>query len=76
MVKRIVSGSLWFVAAGWGFNLLGLITGTPPVMGFVFGAAVGAFVGIDPLHLFWAVKAPAVPARDVVPAKGVVQTHV
>ena len=76
MVKRIVSAALWFVAAGWGFNLLGLMTGTPSVMGLAFGAAVAAFVGIDPLHLFWAVKAPAVPARDVVAAKGVVQTHV
>ncbi len=78
MVKKIAGGTLWFLAAGWGFNLLGLITGTPPVMGFVVGAAVGAFVGIDPLHLFWPVKpaAPAFSERDGVSAKGVLQTHV
>jgi hypothetical protein len=75
MVKRIASGTLWFVAVGWGFNLLGLITGTPPVMGFVFGAVVGAFVGLDPLHLFWAIKPAAVLATDV-SSKGALQTHV
>ena len=75
MVKRIASATLWFVAAGWGFNLLGLITGTPPVLGFVFGAAVGTFVGIDPMHLFWAVKPTAVLASDV-SAKGALQTRV
>ena len=73
MVKRIASATLWFIAAGWGFNLLGLITGTPPVMGFAFGAAVGAFVGIDPLHLFWPVKAAAIPA---LPATGAMRTQV
>ena len=76
MVKRIASATLWFVAAGWGFNLLGLITGTPPVMGFAFGLAVGAFVGIDPMHLIWPVNARAVPASDAVSAKGILQTHV
>jgi len=76
MVKRIASATLWFIAAGWGFNLLGLITGTPPVMGFAFGAAVGAFVGIDPLHLFWPVKAAALPALDAVPVTGAMRTQV
>lgn len=75
MVKRIASATLWFIAAGWGFNLLGLITGTPPVMGFAFGAAVGAFVGIDPMHLFWSVKNPATPARDAATVTGAMQTH-
>jgi hypothetical protein len=71
MVKRIASATLWFIAAGWGFNLLGLITGTPPVMGFAFGAAVGAFVGIDPMHLFWPVKVGAAAA-----IAGAIQTQV
>ena len=70
MVKRIASATLWFIAAGWGFNLLGLITGTPPVMGFAFGAAVGAFVAIDPMHLFWPVKVAAAPVT------GAMQTQV
>ena len=78
MVKRIVSATLWFVAVGWGFNLLGLITGTPPIMGFAIGIAAGAFVGIDPMHLFWPVKllAPAAPSRDAVAAKGPLQTQI
>jgi hypothetical protein len=76
MVKRIASATLWFIAAGWGFNLLGLITGTPPVMGVAFGAAVGAFVGIDPLHLFWPVKAGAIPALDAGPSTGAMRTQV
>jgi hypothetical protein len=76
MVKRIASATLWFIAAGWGFNLLGLITGTPPVMGFAFGAAVAAFVGTDPLHLFWPVKAAAISALDAVPATGAMRTQV
>ena len=76
MVKRIASATLWFVAVGWGFNLLGLITGTPPIMGFAVGIVAGAFVGIDPMHLFWPVKAQAVAGRDAVSAKGVLQTRV
>jgi len=80
MVKRIASATLWFIAVGWGFNLLGLITGTPPIMGIALGAAVGAFVGTDPMHLFWPIKvatpATAAPARDAVPATGAMQTQV
>jgi hypothetical protein len=78
MVKRLSSVALWFIAVGWGFNLLGLITGTPPIVGIVVGAAVAAFVGIDPLHLFWPIKAPALvaPAKDAPPATGALQTQV
>ena len=81
MVKRIASAALWFVAAGWGFNLLGLITGTPPVLGIAFGAAVGAFVGMDPLHLFWPLKAaapvpPAGVVRETAAVSGAMQTQV
>jgi hypothetical protein len=75
MVKRIASATLWFIAVGWGFNLLGLITGTPPIMGFAIGIVAGAFVGIDPLHLFWPVEAPAAPARDAIAANGAFQTR-
>jgi hypothetical protein len=78
MVKRIVSASMWFLAAGWGFNLLSLMTGVPPVAGIAFGAAVAAFVGLDPLHLFWPVKAPtpAVLELDAVTSTGGLQTQV
>jgi hypothetical protein len=78
MVKRIVSSALWFIAAGWGFNLLSLTTGAPPIAGIAFAAAVAAFVGLDPLHLFWPVKAPTpvAVARDGGTANGALQTQV
>jgi hypothetical protein len=78
MVKRIVSASMWFLAAGWGFNLLSLITGAPPIAGIAFGAAVAAFIGLDPLHLFWPVKAPTpiVLDLDTLTTTGSLQTQV
>jgi hypothetical protein len=76
MVKRIASATLWFLAVGWGFNLLGLITGTPPIMGLAVGIAAGAFVGLDPRHLSWPVRAPAAAARDALPVNGAMQTRV
>ena len=73
MVKRILSASLWFFAAGWGFNLLSVVTGAPPVAGIAFGAAVAAFVGLDPLHLFWP---PVALERDTSSVAGVLPTQV
>ena len=58
MVKRIATALLWFIAAGWGFNYLSLLFGTPPILGLVLAGGMSAFVGVDPMRLFW-------PARNV-----------
>ena len=78
MVIRILSSSLWFIAAGWGFNLLSQVTGAPPVAGIAFAAAVATFVGVDPLHLFWPVKAqaPVGLERDTTSVAGALPTQV
>ena len=53
MAKRIGVSVLWYLAVGWGLNFLAFFFGFPSlaVYGIAFGTA--AFVGIDPLHLFW-----------------------
>jgi hypothetical protein len=78
MVKRIASASLWFVATVWGFSFVNLMMEAPPALGIVIAAAVSAFVAIDPLHLFWPVRAVAVvaPTRAAAPASGAMQTQV
>jgi hypothetical protein len=78
MTKRIGSAALWFVAIGWGFNYIAALTGMSPAIGMAIAAWVGAFVGLDPLHLFWAapIRAEAGPARDAVPVSGAMQTQV
>jgi hypothetical protein len=77
MVKRIASASLWFLAVGWGFNYLSAITGMSPIIGMAVAAAVGTFVGIDPLNLFWPerVASPVTRARDAVQVSGAFQTQ-
>jgi uncharacterized membrane protein YjjB (DUF3815 family) len=78
MVKRFACSLLWFLAVGWGFNYLSVITGSSPVIGMAIAAAVGAFVGVDPLRLFWPkrVAYPAIRTRDVVPVSAALQTQV
>jgi len=78
MVKRIFSGVTWFIAVGWGVNLLSLVTGTPQILGIALGVAVGTFVGMDPLHLIWPVRAEAPPtlALDAAAVPGAMQTQV
>jgi hypothetical protein len=50
MLKRSVTAVLWFLAAGWGWNLLSLATGLPAFPGIVLGLALAAvvLVGSDP----------------------------
>ena len=77
MAKRIASSIIWFLAVGWGFNYISSITGVSPLIGMVLGVSIGAFVGMDPLHVFWPVttKAPTAQMRDAVPATGALQTQ-
>ena len=78
MVKRIACSVLWFLAVGWGFNYLSAIMGASPVIDMAIAAAVGAFVGIDPLHLFWPapVASPASSTQAAVKVSGILQTQV
>ena len=74
MVKRIAASALWFFAVSWGFNIVNAMTGFSPVLGMAIAAAVGTFVGLDPLHLFWPVQA-ALPAtrQTALPVSGAMQ---
>jgi hypothetical protein len=64
MVKRVAASVLWFLAVGWGMDYLSAIVGAPPVLGLALSAAIAAFVGIDPLHLFWPAPATVAVARS------------
>ena len=66
MVTRIASGVLWFFTVAWGWNYIALMSGLPSLLGLALGAAVGAFVWADPLHLFWPAVQDA-PARRTAP---------
>lgn len=63
MVKRIAAPVLWFFTVATAWNYVVLMSGAPSFPGLVFGAAVAAFVAIDPFHLIWA-KAPEAPSRE------------
>ena len=77
MVKRIAGSALWFFAVCWGFNIVSAMTGFSPILGMAIAAAVGAFVVVDPLHLFWPERA-ALPAtrQTALPVSGALQTQV
>jgi hypothetical protein len=73
MLKRVAAGALWFVATLWLFNFAGAYLGVPSLVGFVVAAAVGGFIGGDPLKLYWrtqrrTVAVAPVAAREFVTA--------
>ncbi len=72
MVKRAVSVPLWFFAGWTLYNLVAFVTGAPQYAGPVIGLALAAFVGLDPLHLFWpvAVRTSDRAAAPVAPSVG------
>jgi hypothetical protein len=53
MVIRITSAVLWFIAMSWAANFASAFVGLSPVLGFGSAAAIGAFIGTDPLRLLW-----------------------
>lgn len=66
MVKRVASAALWFISVGAAFEYLTLMTGLHPAVGFVVATSVGAFFGLDPLHVIWTKRAAsATPSRRV-----------
>jgi hypothetical protein len=56
MVKRIAAAVLWFISLSAASEYATLIAGVPPVLGLALAGAVSAFVGLDPLDLFWTVR--------------------
>jgi hypothetical protein len=54
MSKRIAATVLWFLAGWYGIAMLADVVGLGAATAPFLGAAVGAFVGMDPLGLFWA----------------------
>ena len=78
MVKRVACAVLWFLAVGWGLNFVVAITGVSPIIAMAVAAAVGAFVALDPLHLFWPAPAGSTvaPPLDTVPISGAMPTQV
>ena len=52
-LRRILGAFLWFEAAGSAAGILMYVTGVPTALSLVVGAAVAAFVYVDPTHLFW-----------------------
>lgn len=73
MVKRLLAGILWFVATLWLFNFASALLGVPSIVGLLVAAAIGGFIGGDPLKLYWrtqrrTVVATPVAGRDFVTA--------
>jgi hypothetical protein len=68
MVKRIAAPVLWFFTVATAWNYVVLMSGAPSFPGLVFGAAVAAFVAIDPFHLIWAKASEAPASRESKPA--------
>ena len=78
MVKRVASVALWFIATGWAFNYVSLLTGLPSILGLALAGVVSAFVGLDPMRLVWPARegplAPRIVRVDV--AQGATQPHI
>jgi hypothetical protein len=64
MAKHLVASLLWYLAVAWGWNYIAALTGLPSIIGLGLGAAVAAFVAIDPFHLVWAKAAADAPASE------------
>jgi hypothetical protein len=63
MSRRIVAALLWVwaIATAWAFLAWG--AGVPSELGPFVALAVGAFVGMDPLHRIWTKPTPIRSAK-------------
>lgn len=52
-MKRLIAGSLWFLAFWFMYELLWSLTGVPRLAGPVIAMFVAATVSVDPMHWFW-----------------------
>ena len=53
MKKRLASGSLWFIAIWFGYEILWSVVGVPRMVGPMLAFAVASLVVADPAGLFW-----------------------
>ena len=53
MIKRTVAGILWLLAFWSAWAVVSVVVTLPPVPGVLIGAAIGAFVALDPFHRIW-----------------------
>ena len=53
MIKRVLSGPLWFLATWTLYNLAATILGAPLAVGPIIGLVIGALVVLDPGNLIW-----------------------
>lgn len=69
MVKRVAATFLWFISLSAASEYATLIAGVPPVLGLMVAGAVGAFVGLDPLHLLWSVRDDSTDTERLAPGQ-------
>jgi hypothetical protein len=68
MKKRLTSGSLWFIAIWFGYEILWSVLGVPRMVGPMLAFVVASLVVADPAGLFWPAPArSAARARTAVP---------
>ena len=66
MKKRLMAGSLWFVAILAMYELAWSLLGIPRPVGPILAFVISALVVADPANLFWPASAPA---RSQAPAR-------
>jgi hypothetical protein len=67
MIKRVVSGALWFVAVGWGLGYVAAFLELPGLMQLTVAVVVAVFVSVDPTHRIWPERVQIRTATRVVP---------
>ena len=65
MQKRLIAAPLWAIAVLVTYELAWSLVGVPRDLGPVLALAAAAFVGLDPLGLFWPRLALPAAGRDV-----------
>ena len=65
MAKRIASAVLWFLAVAYAWNILATVVGISDTPAILLGAAVGLFIGMDPMHRIWDAREERTSTRTV-----------
>lgn len=70
MTKRALAAVLWFVAIGFGYEVLRSVADVPRLVGPVFAAIVATTVALDPTGRFWRSRLPRHEKAPQLPAGG------